>query len=379
MLHPRLTPVGATIGGSSSALLATIGPTGAWTDLSFLTRWGDGACGMYEASWTMPLPPGYSHPLLRRGTIVELMDGNYRVGSPMVMSEPAVGTGYDDPWQITCTGIGREVEGDSSWYAWDGSLNSTTVPSTAIDQAIVRGLRWAGRAASVSTSAYGATTTAEQPNTIGSLLNAASIGANKRWGVGQDNIVGFFDDPTTPTYHVTPGAAALGTADDNYASVVYVRYVSSSTGTYATAFSPSSAPAVETRFARREFTTDAPVKLGPISSASAQAVADGIYAKAKGRLAWTNSLTLNSNEILLSGQPASLSKVAEDVGNGCMVRLYGTFSDLLETNGQTWLDIIVGQAKYVDGAQTIDLDPLGLAARDLSAIVEEVSGVSDAA
>lgn len=380
MLHPRLTPVGSTVGGTDSRFLATFGTYGAWSDLSFTTRWGDGACGVFEASWTMPLLPGFSHPLLRRGTIVELMDGPYRVGSPLVMSEPAVGTGLDDPWQITCTGIGREVEGTNSYYAWDPFLNATAVASTAVDQAIARGLRWAGRNANIPTIAYGASSLTDQPNTIGSLLNAVAVSQSKRWGVGQDNIVALLDDPTAPTYQVTPGAAALGTADDDYASVVYVRYLSSASGLYTTAFSPASTPAVETRYARREYTTDAPVKLGPISAASAQAIADGIYAKAKGRLAWTNSLTLTSNEILNSGGvPANLSKLAEDVGNGCMVRMQGVFDDLLDFNGQTWLDIIIGEAKYVDGAQTIELSPLGLAARDLAAIVEEVSGVSDEA
>jgi hypothetical protein len=41
-------------------------------------RYGEGACGMFEASWSMPLPPDFSHPLLRRGTLVELMDGPWR-------------------------------------------------------------------------------------------------------------------------------------------------------------------------------------------------------------------------------------------------------------------------------------------------------------
>jgi hypothetical protein len=74
--------------------------------------------------------------------------------------------------------------------------------------------------------------------------------------------------------------------------------------------------------------------------------------------------------------PADLSKVAEDVGTGCMVRLHGIFDDLLETTGNTWLDIIIGEAKYADGAQTIDLSPLGLAARDLASVVEAVTGMA---
>src|SRR3954465_13437990 len=132
MLHPRLTPVGGTIGGSSSVWLASVGTYGYWADLQLKTPWGDGASGMYEAQWTMPLPPNFSHPLLRRGTLVEIMDGPYRVGSPLILSEPTVGSGLQDPWQFVAAGIGRDVEGENSFYAADGSGNATTVPTTAV-------------------------------------------------------------------------------------------------------------------------------------------------------------------------------------------------------------------------------------------------------
>jgi hypothetical protein len=135
---------------------------------------------------------------------------------------------------------------------------------------------------------------------------------------------------------------------------------------------------VETRFGRREYPVDA-TKLGAINTSDAQNLADGILAKSKGRLAWGNSMTLTSNEILTAGGvPASLPKVREDVGNGCMVRLQGLFDDLLETTGATYLDVILGEAKLVDGAQAIDLSPLGLAPRNLAAVVESITGIAAA-
>jgi hypothetical protein len=57
-----------------------------------------------------------------------------------------------------------------------------------------------------------------------------------------------------------------------------------------------------------------------------------------------------------------------------MVRRHGIWNDLLAYNGQTWTDIIIGEAKYTDGAQTIDLNPMGLAPRDLAAVVESIAG-----
>lgn len=374
MLHPRLT----SLDGTRTAWLAEIGPYGAWSDLNMTTRWGQGACGMYEASWTMPLPAGFEHPLLRRGTQVELMDGPWRVGSPLVLSEPGRGGGFDEPWTLTATGVGREVEGEDSFYALDGSGNVTVTPSTAVDAAIARGLRWGGRDASVPTTAVGSSTTDLQ--SLGSLLSAAGDSLGQRWGVGQDNLVRFLADPTTPTYQVTPGSAQLGTADDDYASVVLGRYSNSGAGgAAATVTAPASPSAVETRFGRREFSVDL-TPLGAISTATAQGFADGILAKTKGRLSWTSGLTVTSNEILtMGGVPASLSKVLEDCGNGCMVRLHGPWDDLLEFTGNTFIDIVVGEARWADGAQTIDLNPLGLAPRYFAAVIESVTGMASAA
>lgn len=371
MLHPRLTP----LDGSRSQFLAEIGDYGSWSDLTWTTRYGSGACGMYEVSWTMPLPPDFDHPLLRRGTIVELMDGPYRVGSPLILSQPGRGAGFDQPWTLTATGVGREVEGASSWYCDDGAGNTTTVASDAIDSAIANGLPWVGYDATVPTFAFG---DADSLQTIGSLLTSIGDAVGQRWGVDRDSIVGFKSDPTEPAYHVTPGAALLGTADDDYASVVKVRYADDVTHALATAVAPASPSAVELRFGRREFPVDV-TSLGEIPAATAQGFADGILAKSKGRLAWTNGLTLTSNELLTSGGvPANLTKAAEDVGTGCMVRLHGVWGDLLESTGQTWLDVIIGEAKPSPDGQTIDLNPLGLAPRDLAAVVESVTGMAAA-
>lgn len=369
MLHPRLTAVGS----SNPVWLATIGPYGSWGDLSYTTRWGDGACGMYEAQWTMPLPLGFEHLLLRRGSLVELMDGPYRVGSPLILSEPARGTGLDDPWHFVATGIGREVEGENSFYAFDGSLNTTAIPTTAVDQAIARGWRIAGRDASVPSTQVGATSTTPELETVGTLLNTSSDLLTKRWGVGQDNLLYYYSDPTTPTWQVTPGAAALGTADDGYASAVYVRYIDSATGIAGTWGQGDAQQAAA--YGVREAPVDL-TSLGAMTATAAQNYAIGILAKSKGRLAWTNGLTVTSSELLtIGGVPASLSMVEA----GQMVRIHGIFSPLLEYNGQTWLDIVIGETRYVDGAQTIDISPLGMAARDLAAIVEEVTGMSSAA
>jgi hypothetical protein len=298
--------------------------------------------------------PQFEHPLLRRGSLVELMDGPWRIGSPLILSEPAKGTGNRRP---VATGRdrhrprrrGRELVLRVPALRQRDHRR----PVRGDDFAIADGWRIAGRAASVPTSAIGGTATTDELMTCGSLFNAAGASLGQRWGVGQDNNLFFAADPTTPTYQVTPGAAALGTADDDYASVVKFRYTDSTTGTFKTVTATNTQ--TDTRFGRRTYGVNR-TGMAAMSSATAQGYANGILALTKGRLAWTNSLTLTSNQIqTMGGVPADLSKVAEDVGSGCMVRLQGIWSDLLEYNGQTSLDIVIGQAQLVDGAQTIQL------------------------
>jgi hypothetical protein len=370
MLHPRLTSL-----DGEQDWLASIGTYGAWSDLSYTFRWGTGACGMFEASWSMPLPADFDHPLLSRGTLVELMDGSCRVGSSLVLAEPGRGDGN---WTLTATGVGSEAEGDNSFYALDGSGGITNLFQTAVSAAIARGLPWDGFDSSVPPGPGGGVTIPDGVQTVGALFQMGCDRDGTRWGVGGDDLVGFMVDPTVPAYQVVPGVAALGTADDDYATVVLVQYRDSTSHIVQIVSAPASPLPAEKRYRHREFLVDLTDR-GEMPAASAQSRADGILANSKGRLGWTNGLTVTSNDILTAdGDPADLSKVAEDVGSGCMVRLQGIFDGLLEYTGQTYLDIIIGEAKPTDGARALDLSPLGLAARDLASVVEAVAGPAPA-
>lgn len=364
MLVPWLT----SFDGLIRLPLYAVGPYGAWADLQFTTRWGDGASGMYEARWTMPLPADFQDPLTRRGSLVEIMDGPCRVGSPLILTEPTRGSGIDQPWQFTATGIGRDVEGENSFYAADGSGNATTVPTTAVAQAITDGWRIGGADSSVTATSPSAASTSENLNTVGELLSAAAQAASKRWTVKSDNLLYFVSDPTTPTWQTTPTVGAPGVADDDYASTVKGRYLDSSTGTYLTRTSTSTS-GVATQYGVRQYAIDFTDR-GPVSSSTAQTWTDGALAMLKGRLGWTNGLSLTSNQLLnMGGMPADLTMVEA----GQMLRIQGVFNDLLAYNGQTYLDVIIGETSYTDGAQTVDIKPLGFAARDLASIMERAS------
>lgn len=364
-LHPRLT----SVDGSRTSWLAEIG-NGSWGDLSWITRYGDGPCGMFEASWTMPLPADFAHPLLQRGTVVELMDGPYRVGSSLILNEPARGDRLGEPWRLVASGVGREVEGENSYYALDSSGNSTDSCATAVTEAIARGWPVDGADATV-TGAASTFVPTDELVTVGALLGMTGDRDGTRWGVNRDNVVTFLTDPTEPTYHLSPSVPAPSVADDDYATVVLVRYVDSTTHAAATVTAPASVSAIETRYGHREY----PVNLldrPEMAAANAQARADGILALAKGRLGWAQGLTVTSGELLTSGgKSANLSQVAEEVGDGVMVRLHGVYDDLLD---EPHLDLIIGEAKYTDDSDVIDLSPVGMVATDFAAIIEKIAG-----
>lgn len=363
MIHPRIAGVWA----------GELGPYGAWGDVTWSTRWESGAVGMFEASFTMPLPAGFSHRVLVRGSRVELMRKGRRVGSSLVITQIERGTS-GEPWTITCEGVGRLVEGQSSFYAFDAAGAATTTPSVAVDQAIVRGLPWAGRDASVPTTAFG---TPAEPQAIGALLDSVADANGTHWGVGDDDKVAFYSDPTTPVWQLAPPAPQLGTAGDDYATVVYVRYTNSATGTNATVHSPATTPADEDVTGRQEYLANLTNAAGypSMTTATAQGYADAIYARAKRRIAFTDRLEVTSNQLLtIGGQAADLSQVRA----GQMVRANGVRDPLLASTGKTYLDFVIGETSCTDGAQTVGIAPAGLAARDFASVIEDITGMAAA-
>lgn len=364
MFHPRIDGEWA----------GDIGPYGAWGDLSWITRWGTGASGMFEMSFTMPLPADFQHRALRRGARVEVMRKSLRVGSSLVINQIDRGA-VGQPWKITAEGVGRLAEGRSSFYAFDGAGAVTVTPSVAVDQAIARGLLWAGRDTSVPTVPIG---TAEEPQPVGSLLSRIADQVGAHWGVWDDDVVGYRWDPTIPTWQLAPPVPALGVADDDYATVVYVRYTNSSGGLNATVHSPAAVPPEEDATGRQEYLANLTESAGypAMSTATAQSYADGIYAQARRRITFTDRLTVTANQLLtMGGNPADLSMVAA----GQMVRANGVRDPLLAYTGETWLDFVIGETRYTAGAQTVDIAPAGLAARDWAAIVEDITGMAAAA
>lgn len=326
---------------------------GSYSDLTITDRWPG---GNFEASWTMELPVGYTHPALHNDAPVQVLDGAFGVWTGR-LTEPNRST-----WECVAAGLSRQASSGSSGIAYmalDGSGNSTNVPDTAIDAAIARGLPWVRRA-SFSSTAYAAST--DSLSSLGDLLDGVADEQGKRWAVWADGAVILAADPTTPSWHLTPGAADLGYADDEYASTIVGRYLRSSDLTYQTVIVTDAD--AEANRGHREYPVDL-TPLGPTTSTRATSIANSILAKGKSRLGWTNGIEAGSWDITTPGGiPADLTLI----NAGDMIRLHGIWDERLSV---PYLDVVIGERQYQVGEQTVQLTPVDYQARTLASVVED--------
>lgn len=310
--------------------------------------------GCKEASWAVHLPPGDRHPALKRGALVELMLGPAVIWAG-VLAEPNWSEG-----RMVANGIAYEA---GRFPALDGSGNASANPRTVANANLTRGWQILSVDPSVPNANF--TDAAEGSNNQTALFDANTDELAQRWHVGADRVLRFASDPTAPTWHIRPQVVDLGTADDDYASAVAVRYQSSSSA-YATALREDTAATA--RFGYRVFMHDI-TGYGVIAASKANAIGDGILTKGRARLGWTSSIEVTSSELLTSGGvPAALSMVE---GGRQLLRVHGIYDDLYWLDGRTYLDVLIGQSTYTEGEDVIRLDPVGKVAETLEEIAEE--------
>lgn len=307
--------------------------------------------GSDEASWEMDLPPAFRHPALRRGALVEVQIGPEVIWVGHLI-EPDAGV---DGWTLTAQGSHR-VGGRR--LCLDALGNSTTTPDTAIDAAIARGLQWT-RPTSLSATPLGPSDSTRVLNRLGELLTGWADDQSKRWAIDTDWTVFAAADPTTPTWYMTPGSGAVGLADDEYASDLYVRYQESALA-YATVHVGDSAAADE--WDTEEEAVEV-IRRGIMTSGQATTLGTGLLALGKPRLAWTAPVEPASRQITRGEIPACLPMLGRDCGRGRMVRLKGITNPL---GVDPWTDFVVGRARWAeDTPDAIQLAPTQLAARNM--------------
>lgn len=333
-----------TIPGSSSKFwVSGIGAYGPprWSTIA------DG--GSEQVTWQMNLSESFTHPAMRAGALVEVLIGPAVVWSG-IMAQPDIS---GEGWSFTAIGLSDEFR--SAYLCLDSGGNTTSIPDVAVDQAIADGFPGT-RPVSLSNVAFASTTQTDALNYVGDLLDEWATSVSKRWRVNADRTVTAAADPTTPTWFMSPGSTRIGLADDNYASNLYGRY-KSGVGTYATVTAVDTSAAAKRRRAVPVDLTN----LGVTTAPKATAVLTGMLAKGKARYAWTDAA--NPTRLQLTtpgGQPACLAFVKA----GDMVRTFGVINE--QGVPLPYFDWIIGKTDYEDGADTIQLAPTEIAARNLA-------------
>jgi hypothetical protein len=326
---------------------------GAWADLTWSTV-ADGGSG--QASWNMQLSRDFAHPSLMRGKLVEIKTGSRNLFKG-TLAEPDIG---DDGWSFHADGLS---ELGSGYLCLTSGGLTTSVPNTVIDQAIARGLPWS-RPTSISAAAFAQGDTTAELNYVSELLDAYAQSISQRWGVDEFGALFMRADPTTPSWHMTPGSGNFGLADDDYASHVYLRY-------YDTTFALSTATASDVKaaalYGRREYPVDG-TSYGPLSAAQATALAQGLLDKGKARLGWTN--TVNPSRWQLT-TPGGLATYLPLVKAGQMVRLHGVLDE--QRQQLPYVDFVIGEATYDVEQRSMTLAPIGMVARSLSDVLAVAS------
>jgi hypothetical protein len=320
-------------------------------DLQWSTAW---PYGCYEASWSMSLPPNTFPRALTTHAHIEIWDGPIRVWAGF-LKEPQPG----DRW--TCHAVG--------WYAAFArllALNTagtapTAIPAEAVQSAITR-----ASLPVIYSGGLSATTISSADETVAAnyalpLIDAATVAAGQRWKIDENYLFTAAADPTAHTLVLASANALRGTADDDYVTDVYPRFVSSLDGTTGEpdGWGLGHVSSPSTPAGRSERVMDV-TDLGQMSEPDAETIAQGQLDLNRARLGYTSPLEVAHGELLRpGGSPARLGLVKA----GEMVRGFS----VADASGAVQIgltqDVVIGRTVYTDGARTLPLTPVGLAPR----------------
>lgn len=331
--------------------LSSIAPQG-WAELRHTTR----PTGVWEVSWSIPKTWRWRHPALVRGALVELMHGPICIGT-CTLDEPdwdagkfvALGSCRDGETAVSITAAGE----------------TTTKPNTAIDAAIARGVVSWTRLDDFGTTAVGELDSGGGLVTLQSVLDAWAQENESGWAVdNQRHLIIRELDETTVDWLVVPGSGVLGSAAEERVDRVFVRYISSTNGKRATASYPSTTPVGG---------VEKPVDItdrGKMTSTKATSIAKGIWSDLQGHSGWTNGLTVKGGQVTtLGGIVADLALVKA----GDTMRLIGVPDPRGTAHN---LDVVIGDTEYDWAEDELQLNPVGLAARDDAAVLEQVGNLA---
>ena len=340
-------------------LLGTIAPL---SGIEWTTAWSyDAICGGTTAQFKLAAP-GFAAGWFRAGAPAQIVDqGTVRFGGRL--SEPEETDGG-----VSCFIRGLATLGDSfDAYEDDDpgapvAYSPTTIPNTAVDQAIARGLPWL-RPATIGTTALGIENgVLESVQTV--VLRAAKK-AGKRAHVDTAGVLSLLADPTVPRWLLGGMGDYTGTADDEFITRLFGYYVAALDGTgepsaWATVLAEDTAAAL--KFGQqREATVDL-TALGLLTASDAQTNVNGRFALVGGRMGWTTPFTVGRGLRLSSGELADPAAVVA----GDMIGLPGVRDSRSQVTSWAMLRLIVGEARHVVDDGLTYCKPLGLLPRGFS-------------
>lgn len=326
-----------------------------WGGLKHSTRTN----GDWQASWSVALRHGQRHPALVRGARVEIYLGSICVWAG-VLSEPDWESGE-------MVALGSSREGEQAPALTSGG-KSTTKPNTGIDQGIARGVLTWTRIGDFGSTAVGNDDDEGGIYSIRSLLDAWADENLSGWHVGPDRrLVVKVPTETDPAWFVVPGSGELGSADDDRVDRIFVRYQSSTNGRLATTSYPAASVV-----GGIEQTLDLTDR-GRMTSTKATNIAQREWSKLQGRNGWTNGLTLTVGQVTTRGGiPADLALIRA----GDAMRLLGVRDDRGLAHNT---DVIIGETEYDWDEGSIQLNPVGMAARGETSVLEQVGEIAASA
>lgn len=311
-----------------------------------------GEHGCLEASFSYYLPVGSKHPALRRGSLLELLDSG-GVDWSGIVTEIADG-------QVHARGYAAEA---SRYQAKTALGAATSNPRTAGNTAVSLGWN-----VTIDSSIPNAnmTTVANSTNTVAALYEAQALELAKYFSVDENRVARMSAAPTTPSWQIPPGVVDLGQVDDNYASAFVVTYQS---GASTTAQVTVVDQAAADLFGYSEETLDL-TSLGVMTSTRATTFGNALVTLGRSKLGWSSGFTISRYNLQTLGcRPADLRLVRSLQ----VVRIHGIDEERQTLFGRPYLDCLIGEASWVDGAPVITLSPLGAVGKQASDVVADLA------
>jgi hypothetical protein len=308
--------------------------------------------GCADASWEASFGVGYINDTFRQGATVEIWNG-VRVWKG-ILAEPKRGA----TWRMYARGLGSLAAG---YACLDSGGAPTSIPTTAIDQAITRGLPWV-RTQGFSNSSFSASAT--NLNNLEALLDAwvrEQTGAVD-WAVDKDGYLTWSQDATTVSYRAA-WTGQQAEADDDYITHVYAQRVSAVDATTgrATAWAPATAADNKSaaRWGRREDYIDL-TELGVISAGRASSLVTGRLNEGRARPQFADPIIFGEGDLrTVGGAKVALAHVKANE----VVEILGALDTMGSYNPTLTTKFVIGRTDYNDDTKTLTIYPVGFAPR----------------